>query len=73
MYAAIFSKLGIKIGTITIRHYLFADDLILASETPSGQQKLIHGLEEFCKQWHMIVNLSKTSVSVFDKKSQIGK
>ena len=64
---------GIEIGTIAICHLLFADDLILASETPSGLQKLIHGLEEFCKQWHMEINLSKTSVSVFKKKCQIGK
>ena len=39
---------GIKVGTITVCHMLFADDLILASETPSGLQKLINGLEEFC-------------------------
>ena len=64
---------GIEIGTIAICHLLFADNLILASEIPSGLQKLIHGLEEFCKQWHMEVNLSKTSVSVFKKKCQIGK
>ena len=56
---------GIKVGTITVCHMLFADDLILASETPSGLQKLINGLEEFCKQWHLEVNLSKTSISIF--------
>ena len=64
---------GIKVGTITVCHMLFADDLILASETPSGLQKLINGLEEFCKQWHMEVNLSKTSISIFNKKFQIYK
>ena len=60
---------GIKVGTITVCHLLFADDLILASETPSGLQKLINGLEEFCKHWHMEVNLSKTSISIFNKKN----
>ena len=58
---------GIKVGTITVCHLLFADDLILASETPSGLQKLINGLEEFCKHWHMEVNLSKTSISILNK------
>ena len=29
----------IKVGTITVCHMLFADDLMLASETPSGLQK----------------------------------
>ena len=64
---------GIEIGTITICHLLFVDHLIHAPDTPSGLQKLTHGLEGFCKQWHMEVNLSKTSVSVFNKKCQIGK
>ena len=57
--------------TITVCHLPFADDLILASETPSGLQKLIYDLEEFCKQWHMEVNLSKTSISIFNSKFQL--
>ena len=65
----LYNSKGIKIGTITVCHLLFAGDLIFASETPSGLQKLIHGLDEFFKQWHMEVNLSKTSISILIKKN----
>ena len=67
----LYNSKGIKIGTITVCHLLSAGDLIFASETPSGLQKLIHGLDEFFKQWHMEVNLSKTSISILIKKIQI--
>ncbi len=31
-------------------------------------QKLIDGLFEFCKKWHLIVSLSKTNVQIFGSK-----
>ena len=59
---------GIYIGGIKIPYLLFADDLVLMSESPTGLQNLIHGLEMFCSQWHMVVNLTKTKVVVFNSK-----
>jgi len=59
---------GILIGGMKIPHMLFADDLVLMSESPTGLQKLIHGLETFCSKWHMVVNLTKTKVVVFNSK-----
>ena len=49
-------------------YLLFADDLVLMSESPTGLQNLIHGLEIFCSQWHMVTNLTKTKVVVFNGK-----
>ena len=63
---------GIRVGNIRISHLLFADDLILVSETSSGLQKLIVGLQEYSKQWHMEVNLSKMRISTFNAKYEIG-
>ena len=63
---------GIRVGNIQISHLLFADDLIFVSETSSGLQKLIAGLQVFSKQWHMEVNLSKTRISTFNAKYEIG-
>ena len=62
-------KCGVSMNTIVITYLLHADDLILISETPEGLQRLIDGLHEFCKQWHMIVNLMKTNVCVFNRKA----
>ena len=36
---------------IIIDHILQAGDLVLLSETESGLQKLITGLEQFCARW----------------------
>ena len=58
---------GIKINTETICHLLLADDLVLISETRSGLQRLLDGFSTFCKQWHLVVNMDKTKVSVFNK------
>ena len=58
---------GIQINTETICHLLLADDLALISETRSGLQRLLNGFSDFCKQWHLVVNMDKTKVSVFNK------
>ena len=46
---------------------LWADDLILVSESASGLQKQLNALHEFCKRNRMIVNESKTKFVVFGK------
>ena len=44
---------------------LYADDLILMSESASGLQKQLDALASFCEQRQFAVNLSKTKVVVF--------
>lgn len=46
---------------------LFADDIALMSESVVGLQKQIRILENFCKEYKMIVNVGKTKVMVFRK------
>ena len=45
---------------------LYADDLILMSESASGLQKQLDALASFCEQRQLSVNLSKTKVVVFE-------
>ena len=61
---------GVSVGDIFLCYLLFADDLLLLSETSTGLQHLIRGLEEFCKQWHMLLNLTKTKISVYNERYQ---
>ena len=63
---------GIHIDKDTICHLLLADDLALLSETRSGLQRLLNGFSNFCQQWHLVVNMDKTKVSVFNKHLAIG-
>ena len=42
---------------------LYADDLILMSESASGLQKQLDALASFCEELQVTVNLSKTKVA----------
>ncbi len=51
-------------------HLLWADDMILMSNTKEGLQKQIDGLFLFCSNFQMIVNTLKSKVMIFGKRDQ---
>ena len=57
---------GIRIADNICRVILYADDLALLSESPSGLQRSLHYLEEFCLAFKMEVNVKKSEVVVFN-------
>ena len=60
---------GINLDDSVLNYMLYADDLVLCSETREGLQKLLNGLFDFCRDWHLILNLAKTNVLIHgDKK-----
>ena len=58
-------KVGVCIGETIISHLLWADDLILFSDSLSGIQRQLDGLYDFCSKNRMIVNELKTKLMVF--------
>ena len=60
-------EVGICIGETIIAHLLWADDLMLFSNTENGLQKQLDGLKLFCANNKMIVNETKTKLLVFGK------
>jgi len=60
---------GILLDNDIVMYILYADDLILCSETADGLQKLLDGLHKFCSKWHLIVSLAKTNVVIFGRKN----
>ena len=65
------TECGIVVSSDTILlHLLWADDLILVSDTPQGLQTQLDELYEFCKKSHMIVNEIKTKVMIFGKREE---
>ena len=64
---------GMCINNEIIAHLLWADHLILFSDTFQGLQNQLDGLKELCSNNHMIVNELKTKVVVFGnpKRSKI--
>jgi len=56
-----------------IAHLLWADDLVLLSDTFHGLQTQLDGLNKFCQNNHMIVNEMKTKFMVFGNPKKISK
>ena len=44
-------KLGVMAGTLQISLLLYADDIILLSETEEGLQQQLNTLNKWCKKW----------------------
>jgi exonuclease III len=49
---------------------LYADDLLLLSESATGLQNCLDQLDKFCNDSELAINLKKTKVMIFAKKSQ---
>ena len=58
---------GVCFGETLVAHLLWADDLVLFSNTKKGIQKQLNGLEHFCANNRMIVNEAKTKLMIFGK------
>ena len=54
-----------SLSNIPISHLLWADDLILLALTPEAAQKQLNVLANFCNEWGIEVNQSKTKCVVF--------
>ena len=44
---------------------MFADDLVILSETPEGLQNCLNKLEDYIKKWKLEINLKKTKIMIF--------
>ena len=47
---------------------MYADDIVLLSDSSFGMQISLFLLEVFCKKWHLSVNTEKTKVIIFNKR-----
>ena len=59
----------INLGDIKLNSISWADDLILLSKSKLGLQTCLNNLEQYCKTWGLEVNIDKTKVMVFAKRS----
>ena len=46
---------------------LYADDLVLLSESSHGLQRCLNKLNEYCNTWKLTVNIDKTKIMIFNK------
>ena len=64
---------GVDIGTYHLNCLLYADDVILLSQSGVGLQNCLKKLENYCADWCLNVNLDKTKVLVFNKAGKLYK
>ena len=57
----------VQLGEKNIHCLLYADDVVLLSKSSTGLQQRLHCLEQFCKEWCLDVNISKTKILIFNK------
>ncbi len=61
---------GLTLHDTEIKCLLYADDLVLLSPTEEGLQDSLNLLEDFCQSWALTVNLQRTRVMMFQKRSR---
>ena len=57
----------VKLGNERISCLLYADDLVLLSESKQGLQKCLDKLHDYAQKWDLKINLSKTKIMIFQK------
>ena len=62
---------NVNVDNIKLFSLLFADDTALFSYSATGLQRLLDRLHEYCSEWGISVNTSKTVVMVFNKGNRI--
>ena len=62
---------GVEMGGTTVHILLYADDIVLISESAEGLHQHLLGLDDFCTQRGLSVNLGKTKVLVFHTSARI--
>ena len=57
-----------KIYQFTLNNLLYADDLVLFSETSSGLQNCLDKLQQYCYKWKLTVNTNKIKTMIVAKR-----
>ena len=57
----------ISLYDIKLSCLMFADDLVILSESAKGLQNALDKLYEYCSQWGLTVNTNKTKVLIFNR------
>ena len=57
----------VNLNMLNTNCLLFADDLVLLSESATGLLSCLNRLQSYCETWGLTINLSKTKVIIFNK------
>lgn len=62
-------KNGLTLAGLNICHLLFADDLVLLSDSPVKLQELLNNLTNYCNDNKLTINIEKTNIVIFGTKT----
>ena len=57
----------VTLHDLKINCLLFADDIVLVSETKEGLENCLKTLQQYCEKWLLTVNTKKTKVMIMNK------
>jgi len=57
----------VSLDSTKLNCLLYADDLILISESEKGLQSCLDSLSTYCTRWKLKINISKTKIIIFSK------
>ena len=57
----------VEIGDLKLNCLMFADDLVLMSQSAIGLQNCLTNLQMYCDKWGLAVNTDKTKVIIFNR------
>ena len=63
-------NLGVPIDDENVCALLYADDIVLFSDSEANLQSLLNTVQKWCSQWRLKINLNKTNIVHFRKQSQ---
>ena len=61
----------VQIGDRLISCLMYADDIVLLSNSAGGLQTMLNSLLQFCQRWNLKVNVAKTKVIIFNKSGKL--
>ena len=61
----------VSLGTKTLNCLMYADDLILLSESAEGLQESLNKLQVYCNNWGLEVNIKKTKTLIFNNTGKL--
>ena len=64
---------GFDIGMLKLYLLMYADDIVVFSETSDGLQKGLNILTDYCEKWKLVVNTDKTKIMIFRKGGNLPK
>ena len=63
----VLSTKGVDAGRLKLFLLIYADDIVIVSETHSDLQQGLNILSDYCQRWKLTVNVDKTKVMIFRK------